>query len=304
MVDSRIEKWRRWLDEAITPDVHDIYLHRATYKRVQEIVVANERLPRDSYFWEYLEDTYATTQAVAVRRQAEPSTRVRSLGQLIKEVAENAQHVTRDFFVGMWVDPDDRDEIRRMGWTQIATSTWDEKFGGSVGEHLDPTIPLADLAALTETAASLKAFVDERIAHSDRRPRSPLPTFEDLDAAVDQIGELVVKYYLLFTAAGLVDLVPALQTDWEAVFRQPWISTREGPDLHEVRDRGADPANAEGGGARDPQRSVFRERGVELPRHVGRHFVVQPVEWSRRALFKLVHAVHQRVHRLALLVAL
>jgi hypothetical protein len=42
-----------------------MYLHRATYRRVQEVVAANERLPRDSYFWEYLEETYSVGQAVA-----------------------------------------------------------------------------------------------------------------------------------------------------------------------------------------------------------------------------------------------
>jgi hypothetical protein len=31
------------------------------------------------------------------------------------------------------------------------------------------------------------------------------------------------KYCLLLTAAGLPDVVPTIQNDWEAVFRQPWI---------------------------------------------------------------------------------
>jgi hypothetical protein len=57
------------------------------------------------------------------------------LGQLLREVAADAGRVTREFFVGMWVDPNDRDEIRRMGITQIASSTWDDKFGGTVGDQ-------------------------------------------------------------------------------------------------------------------------------------------------------------------------
>jgi hypothetical protein len=72
-------------------------------------------------------------------------------------------------------------------------------------------------------AANVKAYVDEHIAHSDKRPRTPLPTFAELDAALDLIGELMSKYCLLLTAAGLPDVVPTIQNDWEAVFRQPWI---------------------------------------------------------------------------------
>jgi hypothetical protein len=221
--DSTVEKWRRWIEENISPDVHMTYLQRAAYRRVQEIVEGNPGLPRDSYFWEYLQDTYAVTQAAAVRRQTEVSVRVRSLGQLIAEIEADTDKLTRDFFVDMWRDPGDRDEIRRKLTEYTANGVFDDKFAGTVGDHLDPAIPRADLADLTGAAASVKAFVDESIAHSDKRPSSPLPTFAELDAALDLIGELLSKYTLLLTAAGLVDVVPTIQTDWEAVFRQPWI---------------------------------------------------------------------------------
>lgn len=191
-----------------------MYLHRATYQRVGEIAGQND-LP-DSYFWEYLQDTYAATQAVAVRRQAETSSRVRSLGRLLFEVSEDARRFTRSLFVEeIWDDAGD--------W--MADKTFDEHFAGDIGDHLDPAIPRTDLDALTSTARALKTFVDEHVAHSDAKPAHGLPTFDDLNAAIDQIGHLLRKYTLLLTAAGLIELVPVIQHDWEAVFRQRWIRT-------------------------------------------------------------------------------
>jgi hypothetical protein len=212
MADSRIEKWHGWIEGQISNEIHAMHLHRATYQRVREIARENGRLP-NSYFWEYLQDTYAATQAVAVRRQVETSRRVRSLGRLLLELSDDPSRVSRAFFVGLWSD-----DTRAM-----ADEGFDEQFAGSVGTHLDPAIPRADLEDLTDTSESLKAFVEEHVAHSDARPRKGLPSFDDLDAAIDQIGHLLKKYVFLFTAAGLVQLVPVIQHDWEAVFRQPWI---------------------------------------------------------------------------------
>lgn len=46
---------------------------------------------------------------------------------------------------------------------------------------------------------------------------------KEVDPAMDLIGEIMARYTLLFTAAGVVDVVPALQSDWKAIFREPWI---------------------------------------------------------------------------------
>lgn len=50
-----------------------------------------------------------------------------------------------------------------------------------------------------------------------------VPTFGDLNNAVDEIGELVRKYASLLNAEILWQLEPAIQYDWKAPFRQAWI---------------------------------------------------------------------------------
>lgn len=70
-----------------------MHLHREAFQRVGNIVRTNGRLP-ESYFWEYLRDTCAVTQAVAIRRQAEQGPRVCSLGRLLLEISEDSKRVT------------------------------------------------------------------------------------------------------------------------------------------------------------------------------------------------------------------
>lgn len=221
MTDSRIDKWAKWIDGRIYQEVMSMNLHRETYLTVGKIVDENEELP-DSYFLEYLQDTYAATQAVAVRRQAETRPDVISLGRLLREISDDAGRVTRSFFVGLWDDDDPREVVAAMRRAE-AEAIFDEKFAGDAGGHLDPAIARRDLEALAATAESLKTFVDKHLAHADARPGDSLPTFEQLHAAVDQIGEFYARYLLLLTAAGITTLVPIIQEDWLAIFRQPWI---------------------------------------------------------------------------------
>ena len=60
-------------------------------------------------------------------------------------------------------------------------------------------------------------------SHTDEKPLKTLPTFEDLNTAIDGIGELFNKYTLLLTQSTWGTLVPVVQFDWQAVFREPWI---------------------------------------------------------------------------------
>jgi hypothetical protein len=53
-------------------------------------------------------------------------------------------------------------------------------------------------------------------------PRAP--TYHDLNAAMDRVADLVQKYASLLNAEHLWGFEPAIQQDWKAPFRQPWIA--------------------------------------------------------------------------------
>jgi hypothetical protein len=55
MADSRVERWRVWLTERISPEVRNMYLRRDVIQGVGKMVRESELPP--SYFWQYLGDT-------------------------------------------------------------------------------------------------------------------------------------------------------------------------------------------------------------------------------------------------------
>jgi hypothetical protein len=196
-----------------------MHLHRYAWREVVKILEDNrEQLP-DSYWWEFMRDTYATTQAVAVRRLADTHRDAASLGKLIEEISGEASKITRAFWLGLWTFEDDRFGIKRS----MAEKAWDEHYGGDVGTHLDPAIPTADLETLTTGAADVKQYVDQHVAHAQAVPAEVTVTLDDVHAAIDLIGLLFKKYYNLLTANSYVFLEPAIQHNWKAAFQVPWM---------------------------------------------------------------------------------
>jgi hypothetical protein len=218
VTDQRIEKWRRWIDGQMQNEIVTMHLHRATWRRVQAIIEHNGQLP-ESYWWEFMSDIYASSQAAAVRRQVYADTDAASLGRLISEIADDAEKLTRGFWFGCWGTPDSEGEriVREHGWQT--------HYAGDVGRHLDPAIPAADLADLRAASTKVTDYVDRHIAHSDHRPipSTRLPTLGDVHDAIDKVGFLFTKYTNLLTASTWAFLEPVLQHDWEAVFRVPWM---------------------------------------------------------------------------------
>src|SRR3989442_15057942 len=98
MVDPQREKrWRSWL-ETISNDIFFVYLWRATWLTVGDMVRANPEVPPSRYF-RYLSDTYGTSQAVAVRRIADERANVVSLVNLIRDVKRHAIQITTEWWL-------------------------------------------------------------------------------------------------------------------------------------------------------------------------------------------------------------
>jgi hypothetical protein len=226
-IDHRVAKWKRWCEEMIDSNVLTMYLHRYAWQEVGKILEDNEPQLPESDWWEFMRDTYGTTQAVAVRRQADRHRDAASLGKLIEEIRDDADRLTRDFWLGLWTFDDDRLGIKRA----TAEKAWHEHYGGSVGTHLDPAIPTADLDALATGAGKVKRYVDKHVAHADAVSPEVTLTFGDVHDAIDVIGTLFRKYYNLFTGGSYVELEPAMQDDWKAVFRVPWMRSNASHEL-------------------------------------------------------------------------
>lgn len=207
--DSRVEKWKAWLKQ-IDEDVTGIYTNRVVWKTINEIVANHPDMPASHYFAIQAQN-YATTQAVAVRRQAEVGGQVITLARLLAELAWDPQRMTRDRFVSMYP----------WGMQHIGDEEFDS-FAVSGESHIDPVRLGQDQATLSTRCDHVRRYVNTRLAHFGETATPP-PTFDDLDTAIDTLGSLFKRYTLLLEGADR-RIEPVPQYDWLAPFRIAWIA--------------------------------------------------------------------------------
>lgn len=223
--DSRITGWTDRVDGAIKVEVVRMHHHKSTWDRVSALLADNQGLP-DSYWWEFMFETYAMSQASAVRRQADTRKDVNSLVRLIMDIRKGATALTKSWWVDTLWNP--RQPIERME----AERQWGAYFGGAVGDHLDPAIPKADACALETAAAKVKHYVDENIAHTSAAPKEPAVTLElaDVHDAMETVDRLFRRYYSLLRCASWTTTTPVEQDDFYAPFRVPWMRPGFNPE--------------------------------------------------------------------------
>src|SRR5262249_33644783 len=120
--------WGRWLEKNIRTEGLTVWWHREVYRRVVEITQNRRPHLPASHFFDQFSSTYATSQAAAVRRQADRDPRVISLARLFVEIRDDPRRLSRERFVSQY-------DVERQA---RADQTFSELFAGKVNEYVDP----------------------------------------------------------------------------------------------------------------------------------------------------------------------
>lgn len=129
-------------------------------------------------------------------------------------MADHPQVMTRTRFLSPWGDDEH--------WQRRAHEQY-ERYAGAGVDTIAPECYRADLEEFQETARPIKDYVDRLVAHNDQRELTRVPTWEELNAAIDLLEEMLNKYMVLLTATSVPSADPVHQADWKAAFRVPWL---------------------------------------------------------------------------------
>jgi hypothetical protein len=209
------KKWLEWI-ERVYREVVNLFLYRSFYRRVAEITQANDAIPPSSFF-DALGAWYATTQAMAVRRQTDTDRKAVSLARLLENMAEHPQVMSRERHVEIWTAAGDEEHWRERGSQEY------DKFAGAGSDQIPKERYEADLKCFQDAAQPIKDYVDRLVAHNDQRELEELPTYEDLNGAIEILEELLNKYMVLLKSEGVPNADPVHQEDWARIFRVPWL---------------------------------------------------------------------------------
>jgi hypothetical protein len=211
--DPRLEKWLRWLN-VIKLQVRDLVMAKYTFHEIQKMIAANPTIQKDNSFYRYLTNTYVSHVVIGLRRQLKLDSQSISLVLLMQELIATPEVLSRTYFKGLYAGSVVEDR---------ADGDFD-KFSKAGAAHIDPDLIAADLSRLRSATVNCEEFADKRVAHHDKRDPKQLPTFNEVDAAIDLLDELYCRYLLMFEAKSMSSLLPTWQYDWKEIFRVPWIA--------------------------------------------------------------------------------
>jgi hypothetical protein len=217
--DSRRDKWIRWIG-AIDKDVNALAINRMSWRALSTIW--RERSPQlpPSFLFNYFASTFAHTQASGIRRQVDSRPDVTSLRRLLAEMVEYPHCLSGTWFIGRY----------EWGLQHLGESEFLSLDPNNTG-HVDPRFPAEDLERVVAAADGTRNWVNKHVAHLSVTPAAAVPTFDEIDAALDVIGDVFIRWNCILTGASLTSIEPFPQYDWLAPLRMPWITdeTSSGP---------------------------------------------------------------------------
>lgn len=236
------EKWQQWLD-VIYKEIQALSVYRNVFREVHAIIKANPKIQKPSSFYDFIDIAYIAFATMSVRRQIKNQNDSISFAKLLSEMQKHPKIMSRDRFAALYKGSSD--EGRGVKVLQKHSENRAEKafrkYSDGSGNHFNPEIADRDLQDLQATAKKIEDFADRRIAHCDKRSQKTLASFKNLDDSVDFLENLLKKYYLLFHAVTLINVLPSYQYDWKQIFRYPWIEHKEvldRPDKSDLLKRG------------------------------------------------------------------
>lgn len=213
--DEVYEKWLSWL-EHIKDAVIELHHNRQIWKELTEAIWEHAGdTPYDTFIAHYTR-LYVDGQTMAIRRLVKEHSQSSeiSLRRLVKDMIHQPTVMSRTRYVGLYTA---RVELEDH-WVKKAEEDFANNFG--TGEWLDLLRLEKDLVTLDNDFELVTRFADRTVAHIDKRGVEQLPTFGDLNKAIDDAAEMFRRYALLLTASDWVMLAPAIQENWRAPFQR------------------------------------------------------------------------------------
>lgn len=183
LMSNKIEKWQKSVGLACL-DCGNLMLSRDMFLDLHRMIAANKEMQQEDYFHEYMRDTYVAHAFMTLRRHIKIHKDSISLAGVVHDILENI--------------------------TQLPN-------GGDAGDLR------AACADFRDKATKVEGFADRVIAHHDKRPPRHIPTYREIDDAIDSMDQLAVQASLAVGGSYSDTCKPTVQGGWLNIFRDMGI---------------------------------------------------------------------------------
>ncbi len=214
------KKWKKYL-KIIHNEISFLKVDHHIFWQVQEIIKANPKIQKESYFYGWMGRLFARDMLIRIRRQIDLRTNDISLARLLFEIAERPDVLNWKKFESLYRGS----TVKFNAWSDFKKFYGWKKYIRK--KHINPAMVRSDLRKVKHEINKLKKYTDKKVAHWSNIPTRKILTFESLESPLKTMEKLMIKYQLIFNANNYSSLMPTFQYDWEAIFREPWIESSQ-----------------------------------------------------------------------------
>jgi hypothetical protein len=215
--ESLFDKWKDWLKQIDEDQLRDLLINRHIFCQFRESANAHGGDNDATELAEWMHQCYVAFACAAVRKISQQPKRgfhSVSLGILLNDLKNHQAHLTRANFAQMY------------GRDSPASRFSDRDFDGIVGRAGCNAVPLAmidkDIKDMKGITRSVKQLTDQVIVHTDvNRSKVVIPTYGELDGAIDFLQNTFATYHLLITARAYTP-VPLEEYDVKQALARLW----------------------------------------------------------------------------------
>lgn len=201
--------------ERIYREIQSLRINQHIFWEVQTIIRRNPDLHKPSSFYSWMGNMYAAAMSASVRRLVDRRKDTVSFVRLLEQVKRYPDLLSRVEYRSRCANPN------------LPQGYMDKDYDRLVGEGRKQPEPHTiddEIRKLVDRTTRLKEFVDTHVAHLAADPAKELPTFQELDDAIDCLEELLKRYLRLFRGVSLTSALPTWQYDWQEIFHYRWIT--------------------------------------------------------------------------------
>ena len=202
------------------------YYHQQVWTDIREAIT--KRFPNaDGTFINSYSQMYGTGQAMAIRRLVDHDEKPWSLWRLYDMVRRNPQLLSRaDYVEASGTHFGDPGTWQYEAGRERAADGFTSSMGS--GPYADPAIIAEYQQRMTSSAAKVKEFVDQRIAHLDPGGMMLDITFDQIHASLDYLADAANRIQVLLDGSTVMYSHATIVGDWREPLRASFFPMTPG----------------------------------------------------------------------------
>lgn len=227
-IDALLVEWETvWL-ESLAYQVYELHHRRQLHDEFIGMLDAQDH-PDTGIFRDAFHRMYIEAQVMAIRRQVDEDPTTQSLWRLIGQLDAHRHHFTRDWYVKRWLggrdpeSPDERERLEARAHLRAANGAFDKFTDEPCGRKLGGRRLQEDRQRLLDMTDGVVRYANKTVAHAERAPQHVTVTYADFHNAVEHLGDMLRRYYLLINQGGLATATPVIQGNWKGPFLKPLV---------------------------------------------------------------------------------